>query len=106
GVVEDPVQPLPQLPLLAPEERRQILEEWSRGAELTPQRGLIHELFAQQAARTPEALALVWGEERGTYADLAARGEPLVRRLRRLGVRPEVRVGIATHRTPEMVVSV
>ncbi len=63
----------------------------------------MHELFAEQAARTPGAVALVFGDERVTYAELDRRSDGLARRLAGLGVGPDVRVGICAERSPELV---
>jgi pristinamycin I synthase-3/4 len=94
---------LAELPLLAESERQQLLVEWS-AAPLPPRGGAtLPERFAAQAQRTPEAVALVHGRERITYADLAGRARGMAERLVRLGVGPEVRVGIFLQRTPDMV---
>src|SRR6185295_16319494 len=64
----------------------------------------VHELFAEQAARTPEAVALVFGDETLTYAELHRRSDALARRLAALGVGAEARAGICVERGVEMVV--
>ncbi|MFL6261097.1 MAG: non-ribosomal peptide synthase/polyketide synthase [Thermoanaerobaculia bacterium] len=104
AAVADPGRILYELPLLSAAERRQILEDWN-GSTLLPAEVCLHELFAAQAARTPEACALVAGEERLTYRELQARVRRLARHLGRLGVGPETRVGVFLDRTPELVVS-
>src|SRR5689334_21175043 len=63
----------------------------------------LHQLFLDQAAETPEREALAGGDLRWTYRELADRARRLAGTLRRLGVNPEVPVGICTRRTPEMV---
>ena len=67
--------------------------------------GLIHPLFEEQVRRAPEAVALVFGGERLTYAELDARANRLARDLRRRGVGPEALVGVAVERSVEMVVA-
>ena len=104
GVVSDPDQPLSALPLLTTTERHQILVEWNSTSADCPRDASIHELFAAQAARTPDAVAVVCGDERLTYAELDGRADHLAHRLRRLGVGPEALVGICVERSPEMVV--
>ncbi|MET0397578.1 MAG: AMP-binding protein, partial [Longimicrobiaceae bacterium] len=71
-------------------------------AGLPPER-CIHRLFEAQAERTPGAVALTFGGGRTTYRELDARANRLARRLRRLGVGPETRVGVCVERSPEMV---
>ncbi|HEX8696900.1 MAG TPA: amino acid adenylation domain-containing protein, partial [Longimicrobium sp.] len=102
----DPERPLGALDLLGETERALVLEEWNRTAAEHPADRCIHELFEEQAARTPGAVALVHGGERLTYADLAARVDRLALRLDALGVGLETRVGICLERGPEMIVAV
>jgi amino acid adenylation domain-containing protein len=89
--------------ILTGDERRRLLVEWNntRTAPLPARR--IHELFEAQVERTPEATAVVFGEERLTYRELDERANRLARYLRTLGVGPEVLVGICLERSPAMV---
>src|SRR5439155_4733055 len=96
-------QRLSRLPLLREDERRHVLIE-SRGRR-AEHRGacLVHELFEEQAARAPDAIAIGCGAGRITYADLDDRAAALARRLVRLGVGPDVPVGLCVERSIEMV---
>ncbi|HSF40834.1 MAG TPA: condensation domain-containing protein, partial [Thermoanaerobaculia bacterium] len=105
GAVAAPETALADLPLLTREERGQILVSWNQSASEYPREATLHGLFREQAERTPDAVALVHGEARVTYGELARRAERLARRLRGLGVGPETRVGLAMERTPEMIVA-
>src|SRR5579864_5657899 len=101
---------LSQLPLLAAAERHQLLVEWNAGGDgfawdAGAIRRPIHELFAEQAGRTPDAVALVASEGSLTYRELAARAAGVACRLRRLGVGPEVRVALCAERSAAMVAS-
>ena len=98
-----PEKPAVEIEILSAAERRQ-LAAWSAGPLAPPAGVCLHELIAEQAARTPAATALVHGDDRLTYRELRERIERLAGRLRGLGVGPEVRVGICARRTPEMVV--
>jgi amino acid adenylation domain-containing protein len=104
GAVVEPGLPFTTLPLLGPGERWQILGEWSETAAPSPPRRTIHELFAEQAVRAPEAVAVVQGEARLTYRELDERSSRLAGLLRGLGVGPDVLVGLCAERSPEMVV--
>ncbi|HEX7243605.1 MAG TPA: amino acid adenylation domain-containing protein, partial [Longimicrobiaceae bacterium] len=104
-VAEDPDSRLSGVELLGDVERAQVVEEWSRsGDQPAPVDRCVHELFAEQAARTPDAVALVFGEERVTYSGLDRRSDALARVLSTRGVGPDVRVGICAERSPELVV--
>ncbi|MBV9773367.1 MAG: amino acid adenylation domain-containing protein, partial [Gemmatimonadetes bacterium] len=94
-----------------PEQRMSELAP-PRGAGLVPEpsagpaRRCVHELFAEQAARTPDAAALVFGDRTLTYAELERESDRLARHLRRLGAGPETRVGICMERSSELVVGI
>src|SRR5438067_6962617 len=64
----------------------------------------VHRLCEAQAARTPEAPALSCGDQHWTYRELDARAGRLARRLRTLGVGPDVLVGLCAERSAELVV--
>ncbi len=108
GVLADPDSRLSALPLLAAAERWQVLREWNDSAADYPRAACLHHLFVAQAERTPDAVALMdWqGRERLTYAELAGRAGHLARRLRDLGVGPDVPVAICLRRSPAMAVAV
>ncbi|MEP7010529.1 MAG: non-ribosomal peptide synthase/polyketide synthase [Acidobacteriota bacterium] len=91
------------LPLLAPAERSQLVDEWNNTGAPAGADGLLHALFEDQVARTPEAVALVSGQERLTYSDLDGRADRLASWLRRHAVGPETRVAVLLERTVEMV---
>ena len=69
-----------------------------------PRDTCVHELFEAQAAGTPEAIAVVYGDETVTYGELNARANRLAHHLRGLGVKPDARVAICVERSLEMVV--
>ncbi|HEU0077840.1 MAG TPA: condensation domain-containing protein, partial [Longimicrobiaceae bacterium] len=100
-----PERRLSELSLLRGSERAQVLEGWNDTAADYPRERCIHELFAAQAERTPDAAALVAGGRTLTYAQLRGASVRLARHLARLGVGPESRVGLLVERGPEMVVA-
>ncbi|HEU0079345.1 MAG TPA: condensation domain-containing protein, partial [Longimicrobiaceae bacterium] len=105
AVAADPAVRVGDLPLLAPGER-EMLARWSAsGAPEAPAR-CVHELVAEQAARTPDAVAVASDGATLTYAELERRSAALARTLRGRGVRPEVPVGLCVERTVEMVAAV
>ncbi|HEY0094568.1 MAG TPA: AMP-binding protein, partial [Archangium sp.] len=101
GVAE---QKLSRLPILGESERRQVLVEWNATRTEYPREASLPALFEAQVARTPDAVAVVFGDEQLTYRALDVRANQLARRLRALGVGPEERVGLSVERSPDMVV--
>ncbi|HEU4766424.1 MAG TPA: amino acid adenylation domain-containing protein, partial [Pyrinomonadaceae bacterium] len=103
AVAEDPQRTVSTLNLLSDEERRQLLTE-STGKQVEfPKDRCIHELFEQQVNLTPEATAVVFGDERLSYRELNERANQLAHRLRIMGAGPEKLIGIAADRSPEMI---
>jgi amino acid adenylation domain-containing protein len=100
----DPDLRLAALPLLTPGEEHQILAEWNdtRHDNWT---GALHELIAAQARRTPDRPAVSYEGASLTYAELLAAARRLARRLRPLGVGPDVPVAVCADRSLEMVVA-
>ncbi|HEY6351954.1 MAG TPA: amino acid adenylation domain-containing protein [Candidatus Angelobacter sp.] len=104
-MVADPGKEIPSVHLLAAKERRQILEEWNATAQENQLDHCVHELFEQNAQRTPEALAVVHGEDELTYRELNERSNQLAHYVMRLNLGPEKLVGIFLPRSTEMIVA-
>jgi amino acid adenylation domain-containing protein len=104
AAVRDPGTILSGLELLDPGERALVVRTWNATAADYPAEATLHELVAAQAARTPEATAVIFEGERLSYADLDARAERLSGILRGWGVGPETLVGVCAERSPELVV--
>lgn len=104
GITSAPQQPLKLLPLLTPDETQQLLWEWNDTQINYEQDKLIHELFEAQAQRTPEAIALIFQEQRLSYQELNRQANQLAHHLRRLGVEADTLVGVCMERSIEMVV--
>ncbi|MEA2564046.1 MAG: hypothetical protein QOH06_5550 [Acidobacteriota bacterium] len=98
----DPGAPLLELPLFGPAERHQLVREWNDTAVAYGPAACLHELIAEQAARTPDAPALSFQGESLTYAEMDRRANHLAWRLRELGVGPEVRVAVEVERSLEL----
>ena len=106
GIVANPEISISDIPLLTKAERRQLLVEWNDTATDYPHDKCIHQLFEEQAERTPSAIALIFGDEQLIYRQLNARANQLAHYLRTLGVEPDVLVGICVERSIEMVVGI
>jgi amino acid adenylation domain-containing protein len=105
GIVANSDERVGTLPLLTGTEKRQILEDWNDTACDCPL-ACLHHLIEAQATKTPEARALLQGEESLSYRELDARANQLGRYLRRLGVGPEVKVGLCIDRSLDTIVAI
>src|SRR6266566_3741287 len=85
-------------------EQQRILAAWNNTAAPYPTDRCMNQLFEEQVARTPDATALIFEDQRWTYGELNRRANQLAHHLRALGVGPETLVGICTHRSPAMLV--
>jgi amino acid adenylation domain-containing protein/FkbM family methyltransferase len=94
-----------ELEMLRPEERRLLMEEWNQTGRSYPNDRCIHELIAEQAERSPERVALIYEEQQVSYGELERRANQLANYLQRLGVGPEVVVGVCLERSMELVMA-
>ncbi|AUX48175.1 peptide synthetase [Sorangium cellulosum] len=100
GAAASPETRLSELPMLAPEEQRQVLGWSTKGAlpRIPPPRA-VHRVVEEQAARAPGATAVVHEEQEITYGELDRRANQIAQLLRRRGVGPEVHVGLCLPRS-------
>jgi amino acid adenylation domain-containing protein len=103
GVAGDPNQQISNLPLLTEAEAQQFLD-WNNTAAEYPRDVYIHTAFEQQAARTPDAVAVLYEDTRLTCRQLNQSSNRLARRLIEQGVSPGDLVGISIERSLEMVI--
>ncbi|HYR09522.1 MAG TPA: amino acid adenylation domain-containing protein, partial [Longimicrobium sp.] len=110
GLVEalelSPGRAIGSIDVLPEAERRQVVEAWNDTAAEVPADRCIHALFQAQAARTPDAVAVTFGAESVTYAELDARANRLARHLLKRGARPDSLVGLLVERSVETVVGI
>ena len=98
----DPGRRISQLDVLTAAERRSLLSGWNDTVRPVPEITL-PELFEQQAARTPDATAIVSADAELTYAGLNQRANQLARHLNTLGAGPGRMVAIAMPRSADMM---
>ncbi len=103
-LVAHPDRRLSEISLLSNEERRQLLVDWNATRTPLPS-ACIHELFEETARERPNAIALVSDLGARTYGELNAAANRLARRLRALGVGPEVPVALLLERSFELVIA-
>ena len=104
GIAANPDQRLSELPLLSEAERYKLLVEWNDTKSDYPRDKCIHEMFEEQAERTPDAVAVIFGDQQLTYRELNMRANQLAHHLQSLGVSADVLVGIYLERSLEMLV--
>ncbi|WP_414575219.1 amino acid adenylation domain-containing protein [Anabaena sp. CCY 9402-a] len=102
-IVANPEQSINELPLLTAEEQN-LLTQWNDTyTEITELR--VYELFSQQVAKTPDKIAVIFGNKSLTYQQLEQEANQLAAYLQNIGVQAETRVGICCDRSLEMVIS-
>lgn len=106
AVIAQPESILARLPLLTAAELEQIVVRWNETEKQYDREQVIARLFEAQVARTPEATALVAGDEHITYRELDARSSHLAQRLRGANVGADMLVGVFTTRTPQLLVAI
>ncbi|MEP6915272.1 MAG: amino acid adenylation domain-containing protein, partial [Acidobacteriota bacterium] len=107
-LVEDaslrPDAPINELEAVGDLERQRLLVEFNRTAQSYSTGRCVHELFEDQAARTPDAVAVVYEDEQLTYRELNARANQLAHRLIESGAGPDVPVGLCVERSTALIV--
>ena len=104
AIVADPGRRIADLPLLSESERHQFLGEWAALPGITHGDLAIHHRFERQVNESPDAIALVFGEESLTYRELNLLANSLAHRLIEMGVTPESVVGICLEQWPSRVI--
>ena len=104
GIVADPDCTMRDLPLLSETEKEQMLIGFNATKTAYPQDRLVHELFEEQAARSMDAIAVVYEDRQLTYGELNRRANQLARYLRARGVGANQLVALCVERSLDMVV--
>nr|QEO74685.1 AMP-dependent synthetase and ligase [uncultured bacterium] len=104
-IVSHPQKKVSELQLLTREDEQLLLHDWNDTQTHYARESCLHQLFEAQVERSPDAPALVFHDRQYTYADVNHRANQLAHYLKKLGVGPEVCVGICLERSAEMVIS-
>jgi len=105
GIAANPDCSIRELPWLSEAEQHQLLIEWNATAAPYPDERCVHDLFLEQVARTPQAIALVCDDQTVSYAELDRRASEVAQQLIASGVTVDVIVGVYLERSVEMVVA-
>ncbi|MDB9481573.1 amino acid adenylation domain-containing protein, partial [Dolichospermum circinale CS-537/05] len=106
GIVNNPEIPIKQLPIISAFEQQQILENWNNTQQDYPESFCIHELFAQQVIKTPDAIAVKFGNQQLTYTQLNQKANQLANYLQNCGVTSEVLVGLYLERSLDILIAI
>ena len=106
GIVANADQRIASLPILTEAEKRRLLVEWNYTKVDYPKEKCIYELFEAQVERSPATVAVVCEKEHLTYQELNRRANQLAHYLKKLGVGPEIMVGVCLERSIELIVAV
>ncbi|MBK5550287.1 amino acid adenylation domain-containing protein [Pseudomonas sp. TH03] len=104
GIIQAPERSLGELQLLSADEQQLTLADWNRQPTVLPRKQCLHQLIEAHAEHSGDAIALSFGEKHMSYAELNRQANRLAHQLIGEGVGPDVLVGIAVERTPQMIV--
>ncbi|QHF44578.1 non-ribosomal peptide synthetase [Pseudomonas sp. S35] len=104
AVCRNPAQAIGESPLLSPGELQTLLHDFNRSHYTGGHGDFVQQTLEAQARHTPDAVALLFGTQSMSYAELNRRANRLAHKLVELGVKPEVLVGIALERSMDMVI--
>ncbi|NIR48174.1 amino acid adenylation domain-containing protein [candidate division KSB1 bacterium] len=104
SIIANPDLCIADLPILKKEEQHQLVAEWNATQRQYPKDKCFQQLFEAQVERTPETSAVVMGKDELSYGELNRRANRLAHYLRKLGIGPDVLVGIYVERSLEMVI--
>lgn len=103
SIVRNPQLKLSQLSILTTNEQ-QLLKTWNQTTQKSSSHQCIHQLFEAQVEKTPDAVAVILENKQLTYRELNQQANQLAHYLKKLGVKPEVLVGICVERSIAMIV--
>jgi amino acid adenylation domain-containing protein len=101
----NPEQHISQLELLSSAERQQLLVDRNDTRVPYPRARCIHELFEEQVAKSPNAVALTFAGQQLSYAELNTRANQLAHYLRQFGITGDVPVGVCLDRSSDLIVA-
>ncbi|MBV1880990.1 MAG: amino acid adenylation domain-containing protein [Pseudomonadales bacterium] len=104
SLLSDPQQSISQLNMLGDDERHHLISELNDNVGNYPRNVCLHQLFEQQVAKSPEAIAVIYEDEQWTYSAINAKANQIARHLRELGVNNESLVAISVDRNIDMIV--
>jgi amino acid adenylation domain-containing protein len=105
GIVQNTEEYIYKLPLLTTEEQSLLYSDWNKTEKAFSKEKTLHQLFQEQAQRTPDQPALVFDNETFTYRELNNRANQLAHFLKRQNLKQEACVALLMERSPQMIIS-
>ncbi|MFH0344166.1 MAG: amino acid adenylation domain-containing protein, partial [Chromatiales bacterium] len=105
GIVADQTMRISELPLISPSERAELIKDWNANCTAYPDHHAVAELFEEQVARNPDAVALIFEGAQLSYRELNEQANQLAHHLIARGVGPEVLVALCFNRSSELIVT-
>lgn len=106
AIVENPSVRISEIAMITPEEREHLIYGLNQTTADFSRDRSIYQLFEEHVANDPDKTALIFGEERISYAELNQRANCLARVLQKYGATTDLLVGILMERSPRMVESI
>ena len=106
SIVKSPRAPLSELSMATARERERMLVGWNNTRVDYPNVKVIHELFEEQVEKTPDAVALIFEDQSLSYQELNRRSNQQAHYLRKIGISPDILVGICLERSVEMLIGI
>ncbi|BBD64377.1 amino acid adenylation domain-containing protein [Nostoc commune NIES-4072] len=105
SVINNPSTAISRLDIFSEQEREELLVAFNNTKTAELQYKCIHHWFEQQCDRTPENIAIIYQNQQFTYQELNTRANQLAHYLQKLGVKPDVMVGLCVERSPLMLIA-
>jgi len=105
-LAKNPKKSIHELSILSQSEFYQITKEWNVTSHAYPKDKLIHKLFEEQVAKTPDSIAAVFGNQKLSYSDLNKKANKLARYLKATGMQERVFVAVILKRSLHMIISI
>ena len=102
SLTENPGQTISSLKLLTPQESKRLLHDWSCVRTQYPSQRTVHDLFLEQALKTPDRTALVFADKKLTYKEVR---EGAINLAASLQIHPGDKVGLLIERSPELIIA-
>ncbi|WP_062060637.1 non-ribosomal peptide synthetase [Aquimarina longa] len=106
ALADDIETTIADVPILTKEQQTELVHNFNDTHISYPKDKTVVDIFNAQVQQTPEAMAVVFKDQKLTYSELNSKSNQLARKLRKLGVQKNVFVGICTERSSDMIVSI